>query len=101
MLSPAFVQLPVHAHSALVVHLYPVHAHIAASADRVAGDDRGHGDVGTAIFRPAGKDGDAGQGRFGARFHHLLHGTAAHDVRFESDAAQRSHQVGGASHGRA
>jgi hypothetical protein len=53
-----FMGLPVHAGGALIVNLHAVHAAVALAGLRVLGEDHRQGDVGAAVLRPAGEDGD-------------------------------------------
>ena len=55
VLRALLVRLPVHAGSALVVNLHPVHAAVALAGIGVARKDHGQRDERTAVARPAGK----------------------------------------------
>ena len=48
-----FLNLPVHAGSALVEHMHPVHTHVPVSVAGIIRDDLGQGDEATAVIRPA------------------------------------------------
>src|ERR1039457_6224155 len=56
-----FLPLPVHAGSALVIDLHPVHADVALPGRRIARDHAGQRDEASAIFWPAFEDGEIEQ----------------------------------------
>src|SRR5438270_13972790 len=71
-----------HAGGALVVHLHAVHANVALSCSRTAGDDTRQSDEASTILRPALEDGKIQQ-RKPILLYDLLAWTGRNDLRKE------------------